>query len=113
MFSYTQDTSQNWLFLFTLKYFTDVQPEVNPKWQVLSDILEEVDGLSKHAAKRDPSCSNMVLVLVEDSRTCNQLKQVGNVFKRQHEFLYNYCYGVGRLACSFSEEVFLCLAGLY
>jgi len=96
-----------------LKYFTDVQPEVNPKWQVLSEILEEVDGLSKHVTKRDPSCINTVLVLVEDSRTCKQLKQVDKVFKRQHEFLCNYCYRVGRLACSFSEEVFLCLAGLY
>jgi hypothetical protein len=69
-----------------LKYFTEVQPEVNPKWQVLSEILEEVDGLSKHATKKDPSCSNKVLVLVEDPRTCHQLKQVDNIFKPQYEF---------------------------
>jgi hypothetical protein len=71
----------------TLKY-AEVEPEVNPKWQVLSEVLEEVDGLSKHVAERDLSC-NKVLVLVEDSRTCNQIKQVGNVFKPQHEVLYN------------------------
>jgi hypothetical protein len=62
--------------LFKSKCYTEVQPEVNPKWEVLSEILEEVDGLSKQAAEMDPSYSNRVLVLVEDSRTCNQLKQV-------------------------------------
>jgi hypothetical protein len=53
-----------------------VQPEVNPKWEVLSEILNEIDGLSKQVAEKDPSYNNKVLVLVEDTRTCNQLKQV-------------------------------------
>lgn len=52
-----------------------VKPEVNPKWEVLSEILEEVDGLSKQIVKKDPLYNNKVLILVEDSRTCKQLKQ--------------------------------------
>jgi hypothetical protein len=59
-----------------LKCFTGVKPEVNPKWEVLSEILEEVDGLSKQIVKKDLLYNNKVLILVEDSRTCNQLKQV-------------------------------------
>jgi len=75
---------------------SDVQPEVNPKWQVLSEILEEVDGLSKQAAKMDPSCSNTVLVLVEDSRTCNQLKQYLTVGTRDTLLnLYEKASGCG------------------
>ncbi|XP_069693595.1 DNA repair endonuclease XPF [Periplaneta americana] len=53
----------------------DIQPEVNPKWQVLSEVLEEIDGLSKKICEKDSTYNNKVLVLVEDSRTCNQLKQ--------------------------------------
>jgi hypothetical protein len=62
--------------LFKSKYYTEVQPEVNPKWEVLSEVLKEVDALSKQAAEKDASHNNKVLVLVEDSRTCSQLKQV-------------------------------------
>jgi hypothetical protein len=53
-----------------------VKPEVNPKWEVLSEILEEVGGLSKQIVEKDPLYNNKMLILVEDSRTCNQLKQV-------------------------------------
>jgi hypothetical protein len=53
-----------------------VKPEVNPKWEVLSEILEEVGGLSKEIVEKDSSHNNKMLILVEDSRTCNQLKQV-------------------------------------
>jgi radical SAM superfamily enzyme with C-terminal helix-hairpin-helix motif len=62
-----------------LKYFTGVKPEVNPKWEVLSEVLEEVDGLSNQIVKKDPLYNNKVLILVEDSRTCKQLKQVDYV----------------------------------
>lgn len=61
---------------FSCPCCTEVQPEVNPKWEVLSEILNEIDGLSKQVAEKDPSYNNKVLVLVEDTRTCNQLKQV-------------------------------------
>ena len=53
-----------------------ISPEVNPKWEVLSEILEEINILTKDLCKMDDTFNNKVLILVQDSKTCNQLKQV-------------------------------------
>ena len=55
---------------------SEVQPEVNPKWEVLSEILIEINILAKDLIHKDPTFNNKVLILVEDSKTCSQLKQV-------------------------------------
>lgn len=56
---------------------TEVDPEHSPKWEALSEILGEVQTNLKGV---DPSSAspgvNHVLVLVEDIRTGNQLKEV-------------------------------------
>lgn len=54
---------------------TGVEPEVNPKWEVLSQILQEINILAQDLIKSDPTFNNKVLILVEDPKTCNQVKQ--------------------------------------
>ncbi|XP_067003038.2 DNA repair endonuclease XPF isoform X2 [Anabrus simplex] len=49
----------------------EVEPEPCPKWKVLSEVLEEINLI----AQKDPSRTEKVLILVEDKRTCDQLKQ--------------------------------------
>ncbi|KAJ9583016.1 hypothetical protein L9F63_022632, partial [Diploptera punctata] len=54
---------------------TGIEPEVNPKWEVLSEVLNDIHTLIKYCVENDPTFNKKVLILVEDSKTCNQLKQ--------------------------------------
>lgn len=56
---------------------TEVDPEHSPKWVALSEILGEVQLKLKSIDPCDaPQGVNHILVLVEDTRTGNQLKEV-------------------------------------
>lgn len=56
---------------------TDIDPEHSPKWEALSEILGEVQTKLKGIDPCKASQGvNHVLVLVEDIRTGNQLKEV-------------------------------------
>lgn len=55
---------------------TEVDPEHSPKWVALSEILSEVQTKLRGVDPRDASQGvNHILVLVEDIRTGNQLKE--------------------------------------
>lgn len=62
-------------FLFSFLYdqinilfFSDVDPEPNPKWKALDEILKEARGTSNEP--------EVVLILVSSIETCRQLKDV-------------------------------------
>ncbi|XP_049793067.1 DNA repair endonuclease XPF [Schistocerca nitens] len=52
---------------------TVVDPEQVPKWQVLSEILKEIDENIRKGPRS--SQSEKILILVNDKQTCEQLKQ--------------------------------------
>ncbi|XP_065833923.1 DNA repair endonuclease XPF-like isoform X2 [Oscarella lobularis] len=47
-------------------------PEANPKWQLLADVLAEIE---KENAKRNPSERPSVLVVADDDYACKQLRE--------------------------------------
>lgn len=49
--------------------FTAIEPEANPKWETLTEVLKEIH-------KATTSQSHVVLILVDSHETCYQLKQV-------------------------------------
>lgn len=60
-FSFLDDQNTN-------LFFSDVDPEPNPKWKALDEILKEVRGTSNEP--------EIVLILVSSIETCRQLKDV-------------------------------------
>lgn len=51
--------------------FIDLSPEPNPKWETLTEILEEIQGETN-----DVDAPPTILILVESKFTVNQLKEV-------------------------------------
>ena len=49
--------------------------EEQPKWAVLSELLQELEMLSYQNPEIQDDSSNTVLIMVEDQRTCRQLKE--------------------------------------
>lgn len=49
----------------------DIEPEPNPKWVGLSEILVEI---RRDCAKKKENTAEKVLILTQDGRTCSQLK---------------------------------------
>jgi len=53
-----------------------VDPEPCPKWAALSEVLVEIHGKLNESKVKLEEGDNQVLVLVEEGRTCNQVRQV-------------------------------------
>lgn len=74
---------------------TEPDLEVNPKWLVLSEVLEEVRNESSESKKLE-KC----LVVTQDDRTAQQLREVStvqyiqviveNIVKNIYTHIYNY-----------------------
>ena len=55
--------------------FTELVLEECPKWQALKEVLEEIDGENERM-KSECGDTGTVLVVAQDDRTCNQIKEV-------------------------------------
>nr|CAD7600679.1 unnamed protein product [Timema genevievae] len=53
----------------------DVDPEPSPKWMALTEVLKEINETSKVKLEGSTGGTDKLLILVEDNRICEQIKQ--------------------------------------
>nr|CAD7434989.1 unnamed protein product [Timema monikensis] len=54
---------------------SDVDPEPSPKWMALTEVLKEINVTAKVKLEGSTGGTDKLLILVEDNRICEQIKQ--------------------------------------